>query len=205
MKPFDPETRRRLATGWDPRVCSARDYARSVGVSERALRLWRAQLAGDERPVMPARHWAVPQPEVLDGLQARLADLDVALDAVRAVLAACRACVDAAAACRSTPETGGIDNPLGEPLVTVDDASGMPHSAPGDVETSPTAHCERRDFGAGTGEPQHTPFVDAAVPVQADAVPISDVAQPETEEEQVRVRPAPWNSWASGCGFLGPF
>jgi hypothetical protein len=51
MAKFTDEARRRLATGWDPRVCTLREYAHRNGVSERALRGWRARLRHQEAAV----------------------------------------------------------------------------------------------------------------------------------------------------------
>ncbi len=72
MKVFDDETRRRLATGWDSRVCTAREYANTVGASERALRVWRARY---QVGAVPQRHDSVPLDDAQDALWAVAARL----------------------------------------------------------------------------------------------------------------------------------
>lgn len=94
MTRFDDSTRRRLATGWDPRVSTLRDYARQHSVSERALRNWRTKYPVTKDSPVPARHLDVPAGAAADALLARLAALDQALDAARAALGAARAALD---------------------------------------------------------------------------------------------------------------
>jgi transposase-like protein len=102
------DDRRRLAAGWDPRVSTARDYGRSVGVSERALRVWRAKFVADQQTAMPERHTTVPPAHTLEVLHARLLEADAAVDAARAAVAACRSVLDAAAA---SAASSGISTP----------------------------------------------------------------------------------------------
>jgi hypothetical protein len=103
MAKFTDETRRRLATGWDPRVCTLREYALQNGVSERAIRGWRAQLRREEVSVVPGGNAAVPPQATVDALQARLEDLQAAVDALQANVAAVRAVLDTAAARLGVP------------------------------------------------------------------------------------------------------
>lgn len=118
MPKFTDETRRRLATGWDPRVCTLREYARQNGVSERAVRLWRSQFRREEGSAMPSGIVAVPPQATVAALQARLEDLQATVDALQANLAALRAVLDAAAACLVVPAgTSGSDTAEPEPAV----------------------------------------------------------------------------------------
>lgn len=94
MNWFDDSTRRRLATGWNPRVITLREYARQNGVSERALRNWRRKYGVKESPPVPPRHPDVPAGAAADALLAKLAALDQAVDAARAALSAVRAALD---------------------------------------------------------------------------------------------------------------
>lgn len=96
------ETRRRLATGWDPRVSTLRQYAKDNGVSERAIRNWRARLRHDDGITVPGDSDAVPLRAVVVTLQERLTELEAAVDAARDAVAAARVALEA---CR--PVTGG--------------------------------------------------------------------------------------------------
>jgi len=100
---FSDETRRRLAAGWDPRVCTLREYARQNGVSERAIRLWRARFRSGEGPTVPAGTASVPLQAVVNALQIRLEELEAAVDAVRAAVHAARAALDVAPVTDSVP------------------------------------------------------------------------------------------------------
>lgn len=109
MAKFTDETRRRLATGWDPRVCTLREYARQNGISERAIRGWRARFRGEEGSAVLRGKVAVPEATV-HALHTRLEDLEAAADSLQASIAAVRAILDsAAAACRPAPAGTGAD------------------------------------------------------------------------------------------------
>ena len=97
MNRFDDSTRRRLATGWEPRVQTLREYARSVGASERAIRNWRARFLGVEQLAVPAGTGPVPLQAAVVALKARLVELDAAVDAARAAAEGCRQALDAVA------------------------------------------------------------------------------------------------------------
>jgi transposase-like protein len=125
MASFTDETRRRLATGWDPRACTAREYARQNGVSERAIRNWRRRFGCSAQPSMPPSTTSVPLQTTVDALQARLGDLELAVDAARAALAACRAALAAVAV---PEETGGPveRRPDGDKLVVTVETRAAP-------------------------------------------------------------------------------
>lgn len=95
MARFDDETRRRLATGWDPRVCTITEYAHQNGVSERAVRLWRARLRHEGGIELPGGKDDVPLQAIVTALQQRLADLEAGIDAALATVAATRATLEA--------------------------------------------------------------------------------------------------------------
>jgi hypothetical protein len=103
MAKLDDETRRAIATGWNPHVQTMKEYARSVGFSERAVRKYRARFSVLPPEPVPAERAAVPLQAALDALQDRLGGLDVALEAARGALAVARA---ALAACRTVPVAG---------------------------------------------------------------------------------------------------
>jgi len=107
MKKLDDETRRAIATGWNPHVQTMKEYAASVGVSERAVRKYRARFGAGAPEAVPAERAAVPLLAALDALQDRLGGLEAILADVRAALADARAAV---AACR----TGTATTDLGE-------------------------------------------------------------------------------------------
>jgi hypothetical protein len=98
------ETRRQLATGWDPRVSTLRQYATENGVSERAIRNWRARLRHDGGISVPGGRADVPLQTAVVALHERLEDLESAVDAAREAVAAARALLDSVRA-----ETAGIE------------------------------------------------------------------------------------------------
>lgn len=98
MAKFTGETRRRLATGWDPRVSTLRQYAKDNGVSERAIRNWRARLRHDGGIAVPGGNAPVPLQAVVNTLQQRLAELEAAVDAALVAADAARATLHAVAA-----------------------------------------------------------------------------------------------------------
>lgn len=110
------EARRRLATGWDPHVCTLREYARQTGVSERAIRNWRARLRHDGGTAVSGGNTAVPFSiqAVVTALQQRLEELEAAVGAARAAVTAAQATLDAAAACRDVP--AGTETPRPVPV-----------------------------------------------------------------------------------------
>lgn len=115
MAKFTDEARRRLATGWDPRVCTLREYARRNGVSERAVRLWRSLLRGGQNSPVPGAGSAVPLRDAIDALHARLVGLEEAVDAARDAVAAAEVALIAAAACRAVPAGTGARVETQEP------------------------------------------------------------------------------------------
>jgi hypothetical protein len=125
MAKFNDETRRRLATGWDPRACTLREYARANSVSERAIRTWRRRYLGEQPQAVAPRHASVPLQTTVDALQARLGDLELAVDAARAAVAACGATLTAAPV---PEETGGPveRRPDGEKLVVTVETRAAP-------------------------------------------------------------------------------
>ena len=125
MNRFDDSTRRRLATGWEPRVQTLREYARSVGASERAIRNWRARFRGQVQQVVPAGTGPVPLQAAVVALKARLVELDAAVDAAGAAAAACRQALDAVAGSQALgPE--GVGDLAEERQVTAADAAAPP-------------------------------------------------------------------------------
>jgi transposase-like protein len=98
------ETRRRLATGWDPHVSTLRKYATENGVSERAIRNWRARLRHESGISQPAGSAAVPLLAVVDALQARLRELEAAVEAAREAVAAAHSLLDS----MSAETAGGV-------------------------------------------------------------------------------------------------
>ncbi|BDG08230.1 hypothetical protein [Anaeromyxobacter paludicola] len=142
MKAFDDETRRRLATGWNPHACTAREYAASVGIGERTLRLWRARYLGEERSAVPPRHAGVPLDGTVEALQARLVEFEARLDAALAGLAACRAALETLGSSRcgqggnvdvgdDREDTGTAALPTGMEAAIA--AMPLPVSSPGDM------------------------------------------------------------------------
>lgn len=119
MSTFDDATRARVAAGWNASGMDQASYALLHGIRPRTLRLWREQSRKMGVTGEPAPCSASASSVEEDALRARLAVLDEALAAARAAVAACRASLDAVAACRSIP--GAVDPP-----VDVHDAGGMP-------------------------------------------------------------------------------
>jgi hypothetical protein len=142
MTKLDDETRRAIATGWNPHVQTMKEYAASVGVSERAIRKYRARWCRGASEPVPAEHAAVPLQAALDALQGRLGALDVALDVARGALADARA---ALAGCRTVP-VAGVAQPVS--------------SAPGSVGPVPAQPCQLPDHA----EEQAVPVVVQAQP-----------------------------------------
>lgn len=118
MAKFTDEARRRLATGWDPRVSTLREYARQNGVSERALRGWRERLRHESGKEVPAGNAAVPPYAAVDGLHARLEALEATATDLQANIAAVRAILDAALARYAVPPgTSATEGAKPEPVV----------------------------------------------------------------------------------------
>lgn len=116
MAKFTDEARRRLATGWNPRVCTLREYARRNGVSERAVRLWRSQLRVAQGSAAPGGSTTAQLQHAVDALRARLVGLEEAVDAARDAVAAAEVALVAAAACRTVPAGTGARIEAHEPL-----------------------------------------------------------------------------------------
>lgn len=107
------EARRAIATGWNPHVQTMKEYARSVGVSERAVRKYRARFSAETRQTVPPARASVPLLDAVEAIQARLAALEAGLDAALAAVAALRATVEASAAHADVP--GGTEPVEGVP------------------------------------------------------------------------------------------
>lgn len=103
MAKLTDEARRAIATGWNPHVQTMKEYAHSVGVSERAVRKYRARFSAEARQPMPAARAPVPLLEAVDAVLARLAELEAGVDAALAAVATLRATVEAEAARADVP------------------------------------------------------------------------------------------------------
>lgn len=194
MKEFSDEDRRRLATGWDPGVCTAREYASTVGVSERALRGWRARYQGEQEK-------SVPLGAALDEFQAfeaRLAALETAVDDLRAVVARCKATVDAGPPCRPpSPSSSGaaVDAsntrhqaaggmPAMEPAEHQAPATGVEHDEQVAVESivhNPTVEQARLEPPRRRRRSFFDFLEDPARAADADAAPALDARAPDVQ------------------------
>lgn len=127
MKTIDDETRAQLAAGWEKSGLSQAEYAARNGISERALRAWRARFVPSGTPVEEARRILE---HAVDKLQALLAGLEARAQ-TEMDGAACRTAAEYERADEATITPAKARRPAPEPQ------SELPPVGPASAEAPP--------------------------------------------------------------------